>query len=601
MKKLLLISLLFPFLSYGNHDISSYDFIYTSPKNDSKLHHKSTNIILRNMYSMSLSSIQEELTIIIIANQSGEHDFKLDLSSNLKTIIINPNIDFISGEKVVLRVLEKESKNIIEEINFQISFKKDFDHKIDRDNYFNIDTKFHEFKNNNHYLQAPNFEITVNNNPWNANLFFHSSGPNPSVNILDSSGLLLFSENISPKGMDWKVNLDNNLTYNNRQGSNFVMNLNYNEIDTILCQNGYVADSHDFLSLIDGHSILIAYDLQPYAMDTIVEGGDPNAEVEGFIIQELDANNNLIFQWRSWDYFQVTDNTILDLTSSIIYFIHGNAIDIDFDGHFLISSKNLDEITKIHRTTGDVIWRWGGSQSDFNFINDYPFSGQHTIRSLGNNTYILYDNGNRSNLYTNMPKRSRGVEYVLDTILMTAEKVWEFVHPDTIFAGSTGSIQRLPNNNTFINWGGINRINNTPYSGGAIFTEIDTNNEIVFQIEFDSDFNTYRAHKFDWFFDQNVIGCDNIDACNFSIEQINNEMYCSFPGDNCEVFLSNQTLNGVLDENCDCVLNNTSLIGLYNDKKILYQFDVLGKYDQRQPLQFDIYEDGSIEKKYILK
>ena len=46
-------------------------------------------------------------------------------------------------------------------------------------------------------------------------------------------------------------------------------------------------------------------------------------------------------------------------------------------------------------------------------------------------------------------------------------------------------------------------------------------------------------------------------------------MYCSFPGDNCEVFLSNQTLNGVLDENCECVLNNTSLIDLYNDKKIL--------------------------------
>ena len=47
-----------------------------------------------------------------------------------------------------------------------------------------------------------------------------------------------------------------------------------------------------------------------------------------------------------------------------------NAIDIDFDGNFLISSRGLDEITKIDRFTGDVIWRWGGCQNQFNF---FPF------------------------------------------------------------------------------------------------------------------------------------------------------------------------------------------------------------------------------------
>ena len=41
-------------------------------------------------------------------------------------------------------------------------------------------------------------------------------------------------------------------------------------------------------------------------------------------------------------------------------------------GIFLVSCRNLDEITKIHRTTGEIIWRWGGSQNDFIFTNDYP-------------------------------------------------------------------------------------------------------------------------------------------------------------------------------------------------------------------------------------
>ena len=111
-------------------------------------------------------------------------------------------------------------------------------------------------------------------------------------------------------------------------------------------------------------------------MDSIVNGGNPNAVVEGLVIQELNSEHEVIFEWKSWDHFNVTDNTYLDLTSSSIQFIHANAIDIDYDGHFLISSRNLDEITKIHRTTGDIIWRWGGSQNEFEFVNDYPFTHQ---------------------------------------------------------------------------------------------------------------------------------------------------------------------------------------------------------------------------------
>ena len=138
-----------------------------------------------------------------------------------------------------------------------------------------------------------------------------------------------------------------------------------NEVDSVYCQNGYIADNHDFLALANGNYVLFAYDEQPYAMDTVVPGGDPNAIVEGLIIQELDANHNLVFEWKSWDHFHVTDNTYLSpWTAANLGFIHANAIDIDFDGHFLVSCRGLDEITKIHRTTGEIIWRWGGSQTD---------------------------------------------------------------------------------------------------------------------------------------------------------------------------------------------------------------------------------------------
>ena len=90
------------------------------------------------------------------------------------------------------------------------------------------------------------------------------------------------------------------------------------------------------MALPNGHYILFAYDEQPYAMDTVVIGGDPNATVEGLIIQELDQNQNLLFQWRSWDHFHVLDNIYIDTLGNQFPFIHCNAIDLDFDGHFLI-------------------------------------------------------------------------------------------------------------------------------------------------------------------------------------------------------------------------------------------------------------------------
>ena len=359
-----------------------------------------------------------------------------------------------------------------------------------------------------------NYNITVNTpDAWQANLFFQRGGtPQKPVKIIDPSITEIYSQNMGMKGWDFKVNYNNKLSYFDRLSKGwFIMDSLQNEVDSVYCLNGYTADNHDFLALANGNYVLFAYDEQPYAMDTVVAGGDPNAMVEGLIIQELDANHNLVFEWKSWDHFHVTDNMYLNLTASNIPFIHANAIDIDFDGHFLVSCRGLDEITKIHRTTGEVIWRWGGTQNEFTFVNDYPFTHQHSIRSLGNNRYLLYDNGNYSAQYTGTINISRAVEYELDTNLMEATKVWEFVHPDSLYTPSIGGVQRLPNGNTLIDFGNLQWQNI-----GSIVTEVDTNNQIVFQLEYDNGGNLYRAQKFDWFFYTPVLGCTDTLASNYN-------------------------------------------------------------------------------------
>ena len=469
-----------------------------------------------------------------------------------------------------------------------------------------------------------NYTVTVNTpEAWQANLFFQRGGTQlKPVKIIDPSITELYSQNLGMKGWDFKVNYNNKISYFDRASNGwFIMDSLQNEIDSVYCLNGYTADNHDFLALANGNYVLFAYDEQPYAMDTVVPGGNPNATIEGLIIQELDANHNLIFEWKSWDHFHITDNAYFSpWTGANLPFIHANAIDIDFDGHFLVSCRGLDEITKIHRTTGEIIWRLGGTQNEFAFVNDYPFTHQHAIRSLGNNRYLLYDNGNYSAQYTGTINISRAVEYELDTNLMEATKVWEFVHPDSLYTPSIGGVQRLSNGNTLVNFGNLQWLNT-----GSIVTEVDSNNQIVFQLEYDDGGNLYRAQKFDWFFYTPTFGCTDSLACSYNALATIDDGSCgynTFSYDTLSVSASivwNGTFLNVSGDysatiinsaGCDSIANlnltitTTSVFDITQNKNTLVKItDMLGQktpYKRNTPL-FYIYNDGTVEKRIIVE
>ena len=50
----------------------------------------------------------------------------------------------------------------------------------------------------------------------------------------------------------------------------------------------------------------------------------------------------------------------------------------------------------------------------------------NTLLDVGNDHYLLYDNGNHSSQYTGLPNISRAVEYHLDLDAMTCENIWEY-------------------------------------------------------------------------------------------------------------------------------------------------------------------------------
>jgi hypothetical protein len=182
--------------------------------------------------------------------------------------------------------------------------------------------------------------------------------------------------------------------------------------------------------------------------------------------------------------------------------MHGNSIEVDSDENILISNRRSSEIIKIDRNSGDVIWYLGGPNNDFMFINDScnGFSKQHDVRRIENGNIILYDNGN-----DHEPPLSRVLEYEIDEDEMIANLIWDFVQPDGYVGLAMGSVQRLPNENTLINWGTINNL-------GAIITEVDYDKNIVLEIQYPPDHHSYKVRKSDWQFETNLIPGDvNLD------------------------------------------------------------------------------------------
>jgi hypothetical protein len=215
-----------------------------------------------------------------------------------------------------------------------------------------------------------------------------------------------------------------------------------------------------------------------------VPGGFTGAEVVGYAIQELDQNKNVVFQWRTLDHFALTDATGIDLTATWIDYAHCNAIDVDTDGNLLLSTRHFSEITKINRETGDIIWRLGGKNNQFRFVNDsVGFSYQHAVRRIDNGNITLFDNGD-----FHVPPYSRAVEYAVDTAQKTATLVWQYRNTPDAFGYAMGYVQRLPNGNTLIGWG----------AGNPTVTEVSPSGNKVFEMTFDEGVYSYRAFRYDW-------------------------------------------------------------------------------------------------------
>jgi len=335
----------------------------------------------------------------------------------------------------------------------------------------------------------PHVQATVFGPPTPGRLFLSSitlgSVKTPSfLMILENDGTPFFQRKIDTQAIDFKMQPDGRLTYFDRTAKAFyALDTRFAVVDSFRCGNGYVTDGHDLVLLPNGHALLMSYDPELVDLSPLKTGLGFGIAV-GLIIQELDQRRNVVFQWRSWDHFKITDSIGRVTSGGGIDYVHGNSIDADPDGNIIISCRHMSEVTKISRSTGEILWRLGGKNNQFTFINDpFAISRQHAVKLLPNGNLVMFDNGN-----FRLPSFSRAVEYAIDETQKTATLVWQYRLSPDAFGPAFGYVQRFPNGNTLINWG-----NTTP-----TLTEVAPDGSIVSELTFDPGIATYRAFRFDW-------------------------------------------------------------------------------------------------------
>ncbi len=217
----------------------------------------------------------------------------------------------------------------------------------------------------------------------------------------------------------------------------------------------------------DGHELLITpgptraadlihifgYDIR--TVDLTARGGPANAKVAGHALVRLRRDHGTDFFWNAWDNIALTDWIEPYAPGPVVDYDHPNSMDFDVDGNYVVSWRNTDQVTKIDRQTGRVIWKLGGVGSTFTFVNDplNGFGGQHGARIMPNGNLLLFDNGT-----THGPPESRAVEYHLDVAAHTATMVWQYRHTPALYAATRGTVTRQASGHHLICYGAISII-----------------------------------------------------------------------------------------------------------------------------------------------
>ncbi|KAF4927959.1 hypothetical protein CGCVW01_v002183 [Colletotrichum viniferum] len=236
-----------------------------------------------------------------------------------------------------------------------------------------------------------------------------------------------------------------------------------------------LVSAHEF-RLVNGKTALVetpiprTVSLKPWG-GTAEQNGSSQ---EGFKI-DIDTGD-VVFEWESFDHIDPKYSAFpLDFgaglpgsgtteTDAWNYF-HINSVDKDDEGNYLISARDVAAIFKINGTSGEIIWQLGG----FHGGSSFTFASEDKTNAF-----------------------SRGRIYQLNHTDGTAKAIQTYDPPGGLSAHTQGSLQILPNDNIFINWGQSGAVTEYSHEGKVLFhAYLDSAPEGIFT-------QSYRGFRYNW-------------------------------------------------------------------------------------------------------
>jgi len=318
--------------------------------------------------------------------------------------------------------------------------------------------------------------------------------------ILDNLGRVVFYR-VFPKSnspnatIDFKLQPEGHITYFDiNRNKHMIMDSTFTVVDSIECLHGFITDQHDLRILPNHHYLLFGTEnrimnLSSYHYFGInhTTPGATNAQVMGVVIQEFDENKTLVWEWKGHDHYSFSDvDPVWLFSPSKVDWTHANAVEQDGDGNILISLRHFDEITKIDHASGNILWRFGGKQNQFTFLNDPTrFTGQHDVRRTASGNLSFFDNGQ----YTN-PAVCRAVEYSLDENAKTSQLTWEYIYDSNMYSVACGNHYYIDNGNHLVDFGFVNS------AGLPWMVVVRPDKSEVMEIHYPAGYISYRAFNY---------------------------------------------------------------------------------------------------------
>lgn len=252
---------------------------------------------------------------------------------------------------------------------------------------------------------------------------------------------------------------------------------------------GEIIDGHEYRELENGDVLVDTY-APGSKVDLRRFGGPKSASAVFAEIQELAPDGQVVWRWNSrgkiglgetgrW-WRNVLSNGKVSVRGVHTYDpVHINSIEPRGQDEVVISARHTDAIYGIRRSTGEIIWKLGGTETadSLRIVGDpavKDFGGQHDARVDEAGNISVYDNGK------DRPRRPRVVSYSLDLEKRTATYLGQLNDPRITTSHCCGSARPLEGGGWLVSWG-----------DNPLVTAFDRSGQTAFRLELPV--STFRA------------------------------------------------------------------------------------------------------------